>query len=73
MINRYIVDFCCAEKHLVIELDGSQHYEEEAKEQDKLRDAFLEGLGYTVLRYTDKEINSNFKGVCSDIYRHLGL
>ena len=73
VINRYIVDFCCAEKQLVIELDGAQHYEEEAKERDVLRDAFLEELGYTVLRYTNHEINSNFEGVCLDICRHLGV
>ena len=73
VINRYIVDFCCVEKMLVIELDGAQHYEDAAMEQDKLRDAFLEEMGYTVLRYTDKELNANFQGVCKDIYQHLGV
>ena len=73
VINHYIVDFCCAEKKIVIELDGAQHFEDAAKEQDRLRDAFLEEMGYTVLRYSDKELNSNFKGVCEDIYNHLGI
>ena len=73
VISRYIVDFCCSERMLVIELDGAQHYETEAQEKDIVRDEFLKGLGYTVLRYTDKELNANFKGVCEDIYNHLGL
>ena len=73
VINRYIVDFCCAEKKIVIELDGAQHFDDAAKEQDRLRDAFLEEAGYIVLRYTNKELNSNFKGVCEDIYNHLGI
>ena len=72
VINRYIVDFCCMERKIVIELDGAQHFEGAAAEQDKLRDAFLKEMGYAVLRYTDKEVNSNFEGVCEDIYRHLG-
>ncbi len=73
VVSRYIVDFCCAEKKLIVELDGAQHYEAGGEKQDRLRDAFLAELGYTVLRYSDKEINSNFKGVCEDIWNRLGL
>ncbi len=71
IIGHYIVDFCCSSKKLIIELDGSQHYEEEGEEYDKKRDAFLVSLGYTVLRYSDKEVNANFEGVCEDIWNHL--
>ena len=73
VIHHYIVDFCCAQLKIVIELDGAQHYESPIEEQDRMRDAFLEKLGYVVLRYSDKEVNSNFKGVCQDIWNHLGL
>ena len=71
--NRYIVDFFCAQRGIVIELDGAQHYEEPAAEQDRIRDTFLADMGYTVLRYSDKDLNANFEGICQDIWNHLGL
>ena len=66
VIGNYIVDFCCSSKKIIIELDGAQH-----ERKDRIRDAVLESMGYTVLRYTDKEVNANFKGVCEDIWNHL--
>ena len=71
VIGRYIVDFYCASAGLVIELDGSQHYEESGKSADLVRDAFLESLGLKVLRYSNSDINKNFRGVCEDILRHI--
>ena len=71
VIGRYIVDFYCASAKLVIELDGSQHYEEAALAADRERDAYLCSLGLTVLRYTNLEVNRNFKVVCDDVYRHV--
>ena len=67
----YIADFSIAAKKLVIELDGSQHFEEAGKEYDAHRDAYLRGLGLTVLRYSNGEIDQNFAGVCEDILRHI--
>ena len=55
----------------VIELDGSQHYEAEGKQKDAQRDAFLRSQGLTVLRYSNADINKNFRGVCEDILNHL--
>ena len=71
VIGNYIVDFYCAAANLVIELDGAQHYEDEALRYDADRDAFLRAQGLTVLRYTNIELNRNFKGVCEDILNHL--
>ena len=71
VIGKYIVDFYCAEAKIVIELDGSQHYEQEAKKKDAERDRFLSEQGITVLRYTNLEVNSNFDGVCIDILNHI--
>ena len=65
----YIVDFYCAKAKLVIEIDGSQHYDEEAKQKDICRDEFLNSYGLTVLRIPNKEINHNFAGVCEHIDR----
>ena len=71
VIGEYIVDFYCATAKLVIELDGSQHYEQSGKEQDKIRDEYLTSLGIKVLRYSNFDINKNFEGVCSDILQNI--
>lgn len=71
VIGNYIVDFYSASAKLVIELDGSQHYEQEAAEYDGKRDAFLTGLGLTVLRYSNLDVRRNFGGVCESILLHL--
>ncbi len=67
VIGNYIVDFYCAEKKFVIELDGSQHFEDQGKEYDAKRDEYLKSLGLTVLRYSNYDVNTNFYGVCTDI------
>ena len=64
IIGNYIVDFYCHTAKLVIELDGSQHYFDEGIEQDKARDVFFNNLGLKVLRFSNREIDENFKGVC---------
>ena len=66
-IGNYIVDFYCHTAKLVIELDGSQHYFDEGIEQDKARDVFFNNLGLKVLRFSNREIDENFKGVCEYI------
>ena len=72
VIGTYIVDFLIASAKLVIELDGSQHYETEHQRKDAQRDAELQSLGYTVLRYSNADIHDRFSGVCEDILRHIG-
>lgn len=64
IIGNYIVDFYCAKANLVIELDGSQHYEDRGIEYDAQRTKYLEQCGLTVIRIPNNEINSNFNGVC---------
>lgn len=71
VINNYIVDFYCAKSKTVIELDGSQHYSDEGKENDKSRDTALNQLGLTVLRYSNYDVNNSFDSVCQDILNHL--
>ena len=71
VIENYIVDFYIAEAQIVIELDGSQHYEEEGIQKDKIRDEHLKSLGFKVLRYTNLDINWRFKEVCADIENHI--
>ena len=71
VIGPYIVDFYCACAKIVIELDGSQHYEDSGVTADTARDAYLQSLGLTVLRYSNREINQQFHSVCEDIFKHL--
>ena len=73
VIGNYIVDFYFAAHTLVIELDGSQHYEEEGEAYDKRRDAYLTSLGLIVLRYSNLDIDRNFKNICADILNHIGM
>ncbi len=72
-IGDFIVDFFIAEKRVVIEIDGSQHFEPTNRNADKQRDAELLKLGITVLRYSNYEINKNFEAVCNDILNRLSL
>ena len=73
VIGRYIVDFYIAEKNLVIELDGSQHYEQESICLDSERDAYMNSLGIHVIRYANAEVNRDFRAVCQDIWNRLEL
>jgi very-short-patch-repair endonuclease len=67
-IGSYIVDFYCSKYKLVIELDGSQHYEKENMEYDKNRDEYLEAMGLKVLRFSNREERVNLKGVLDKIF-----
>ena len=73
VIGRYIVDFYCAEANIVIELDGSQHYDVDSKKKDMERDDYLKSIGIKVLRYTNLDIHRRFKAVCDDIWNNLKL
>lgn len=57
IIAHYIVDFVCLDSKLIIELDGDSHFGKE--DYDYERQAFLEGLGYYVLRFTNDELFEN--------------
>ena len=64
IIDNFIVDFYCHRARLVIELDGSQHYTEQGKIHDGARTEILEKYGLYVLRFSNKDIDENFDGVC---------
>ena len=64
---RYILDFYCAKAKLVVELDGSQHYDEENVRKDAERTAFLETCGLRVIRFPNNDVDDNFEGVCTEI------
>ncbi|MDD6676311.1 MAG: endonuclease domain-containing protein [Oscillospiraceae bacterium] len=67
VLGKYIADFYSAKAKLVIELDGSQHYENDNMQKDTERTDFLKKYGLTVIRIPNNEINENFQGVCEYI------
>ena len=70
-VGPYILDFYCASAKIAIELDGSQHYEEKGKAKDEERDTYLNERGITVLRYSNRDVNQQFRTICEDIENHL--
>ena len=67
-IGKYIVDFACFEKKLVIEIDGSGHLKEVQIEHDKERQNFIEGEGYKILRFYNSDITKNIEAILETIY-----
>ena len=67
VIDNYIVDFYCHQARLIIELDGSQHYEPSGQLADAVRTGILEQRDLLVLRIPNNAVNENFRGVCEYI------
>ena len=67
IIESFIVDFYCHAAKLVIEIDGSQHYEPQGQAYDEERTAILKRYGLEVLRFSNREINLDFRAVCEQI------
>lgn len=60
VLGRFVVDFACLDRRLVVELDGGQHAESAA---DRARDAWLATQGFRVLRFWNPEVMANIDGV----------
>ena len=67
VLGKYIADFYCAQAKLVVELDGSQHFEEIQIEKDTERTKYLEAFDLTVVRIPNNQVDRNFRGVCEYI------
>lgn len=67
VVGRYIVDFYCSRAGLVVELDGSQHFESDGQHHDEERTAFLKTFGLEVFRIANNDVMHNFTGVCEAI------
>jgi very-short-patch-repair endonuclease len=71
IIGNYIVDFYCPKAKLAIELDGGQHYSDEGKEKDRMRDKNIADFGIEVLRFSDREIFESLNSVLEKIWNQL--
>ena len=72
-IGDYIVDFACSKRKLIVELDGSQHGDDEVVSHDAARTRFLEASGWTVLRFWNDDVLRDIDGVCQHIVTTAGL
>jgi very-short-patch-repair endonuclease len=70
-IGSYIVDFCCPEQSLVIEIDGHSHAETGQISKDRQRDEYLQAIGLQVIRYSNDDILKNLDGVLADLHQRL--
>ena len=70
-IGKYVVDFICHERKLIIELDGGQHNENKNIENDIERTNFLESLGFKIIRFWNNDIYKNIDGVITEIEKHI--
>jgi very-short-patch-repair endonuclease len=70
-IGRYIVDFCCVEHKLIVEVDGGHHAEDRQEEYDRERTAYLERCGYRVLRFWNTEVFGETEGVLGVIWEAI--
>ncbi len=68
-IDRFVVDFCCLETQLIIEVDGPIH--DYTPEQDAVRQTYLEVIGFTVLRFSNDEVLTEMSGVLEKITETL--
>ena len=67
-IGKYIADFYCSELRLVIELDGSQHYEENSLEYDKIREEFMKSLDIQTIRFNNLDVFKSLDEVMERVY-----
>ena len=72
-LDKFIVDFYCNEKKLVVELDGALHDEKMNKDYDEARTALLAGLNVFVLRFRNEEVINNMKEVLKKISEVTGM
>ncbi len=70
-VGIFIVDFFCFDAGLVVELDGSQHYEDDNVTYDRKRTEWLMDQGLSVIRFDNSEIFENIDGVLQTLYFHL--
>jgi 5-methyltetrahydrofolate--homocysteine methyltransferase len=67
VIGPYIVDFCCLEHRIIVEVDGSHHLAEEVTAYDEERTRYLETYGFRVLRFKNREILRDIDSVIAQI------
>ena len=73
VLGKYIVDFICMEKKIIIELDGGQHNEDKNIIYDQDRTEYLKAKRFTVVRFWNNEIDNNIDGVYLELESVMGI
>jgi very-short-patch-repair endonuclease/DNA modification methylase len=71
-VGPYIADFYCAERSLVVEIDGDSHFSENGKRHDETRTAYITNTGLGIIRFTNVDIRNNLNGVVERILEEIG-
>ena len=71
-LGRYVVDFLCVERRLIIEVDGDSHYQPGAQEYDRKREEYLRSLGFEVFRCGNREVRMFLQDVLTRLGQMLG-
>ena len=71
VLGKYIADFYCHKAKLIIELDGSQHFEEKGLAYDAERTEYLKQYDLTVIRVANNMVNQRFSEVCEYIDNYV--
>ena len=66
-IDNFIADFYCHKAKLVVEIDGAEHYTDKNKKSDEFRTEVLEEYGLKVIRFTNRQVDNDFRSVCEFI------
>ena len=67
IIGNYIADFFCHAAKLVVEIDGSQHYEPEDRNKDNIRSEYFHKEGLKILRFSNADVDKRFDSVCQAV------
>jgi len=71
--NKYIADFICLEKRLIVELDGASHTGLHAERKDLIRTEYLNAQDFTILRFTDEQVMLDINTVINRIKYYLQI
>jgi very-short-patch-repair endonuclease len=72
-VDRFILDFYCYQHNLAIEIDGHSHYQPEQQAYDEARTDWLAQYGIRVIRFTNRDVDTNLEGVLGEIARACGV
>src|SRR5438552_14959579 len=70
-VGDYVADFACRERRLVVEIEGATHSSDDELRRDAIRTAFLERVGYRVIRFQNDDVYNAMDGVSESILTAL--
>jgi very-short-patch-repair endonuclease len=70
-LGPFCADFASHDVNLVIEIDGAQHFDDDAQRRDISREAYISSEGYSVVRFTTSEVLNHLDGVTTALLARL--